>query len=67
MFIKKWQLMSLYFGLMDWGAGHLTVIVGTGAGHLPTKIARMAGHLTKFFKCPGFAREFARGDARGWN
>ena len=49
------------------GAGHLTVIVGTGAGHLPTKIVRMAGHLTKFFKCPGFAREFARGDARGWN
>ena len=49
------------------GAGHLTVIVGTGAGYLPTKIARMAGHLTKFFECPGFAREFARGDARGWN
>ena len=39
---------------MDWGAGHLTIIVGTGgAGHLPTKIARRAGHLNNFFKCPG--------------
>ena len=49
--------MFLYIGPMDWGAGHLTVIVGTGGvGHLPIKIARRAGHLANFFKCPGFAR-----------
>ena len=28
MFIKKLQLIFLYFGLMDWGVGHLTVVVG---------------------------------------
>ena len=30
MFIEKWQLIPLYIGGMDWGPGHLTIIVGTG-------------------------------------
>ena len=33
----------------------MTTTEGTGAEHLPTKI----------FKCPGYARRFARGFARG--
>ena len=41
---------------MDWGAGHLTILVGPEVGHLPAEIACRAGHLTNFFKCPGFAR-----------
>ena len=61
MFIKKWQLIFLYTGRMaDWGAGHLTVIVGRGAEHLPTKIAHRAGLLTNFSNAQGR-------DARGWN
>ena len=32
-----------------------------GARHLSTKIARRAEHLNNFFKCPGYARGFARG------
>ena len=51
MLIKKWLLIFLYIGLMDWGSRHLTITVETGggggrAGHLPTKIVRWAGHLT---------------------
>ena len=52
----KWQLIILYIDQMDWGAGHLTIIVGKG-GYLPTKTARRAGHLNIFFQmprvCPG--------------
>ena len=54
MFIEKWQVVFWYIGRMDWGAGHLTIIIGTGVGHLPTKISRRAGHLSNFFKCPCF-------------
>ena len=60
MFIKICQLIILYIDRMDWRAGHLATTKGTGAGHLPTKIARRAGHLTIFFKCPVYARGFAR-------
>ena len=45
MFIKKWQLIFLYIGRLDWGAGHLTIIVGTGDGAFAKKTARRAGHL----------------------
>ena len=61
MFIKIWKPITLYIDRMDWRAGHLTTTEGTGSGHLPTKIARRAGHLNNFFKCPGYARRFARG------
>ena len=44
-------MLILYIGRMDWGAGHLTVIIGTGGGS--TKTVR---HLNNFFECPGFAR-----------
>ena len=67
MFMKILQPITLYIDRMDWRAGHLTTTEGTGAGHLPTKLARRAGHLNDFFKCPRYAREFAGGDARGWN
>ena len=43
MFIKKWQLIFLYIGWMDWGTGHLTIILETGVGHLPTKIGPGGG------------------------
>ena len=35
---------------MDWGAGHLTIIVGTGGGAFANK------NLNNFFKCPGYTR-----------
>ena len=66
MFIKILQLIILYIDQVDWRAGHLTTTEGTGAGHLPTKIARRARHLN-FFKCPRYARGFARGGARSRN
>ena len=53
MFIKIWQLTTLYIGRIDWRDGHLTTTEGTGAGHLPTKIARRAGHLNNFFQMSG--------------
>ena len=38
MFIEKWQCIFLFIiGLMDWGAEHLTVIVGTGGGSFANK------------------------------
>ena len=48
MFIKNWQLMFLYIGLMDWGAGHLTIIVGTGDGAFANERCPHPG-----FACPG--------------
>ena len=53
MFIKIWQLITLYIDRMDWRAGHLTITEGTGGGALANKISRRVGHLNNFFKCPG--------------
>ena len=61
MFIEKWQLMFLYIGRMDWGAGHLTIIVGTGSGTFADKNCPPDQAFFNFFS------GFARGDARGWN
>ena len=36
---------------MDWGAGHLAIIVGMGS----------RAFANNFFKCPRYARGFARG------
>ena len=58
MFITKWQLIFLFIGLMDFGAGRLIIIVGTGAGHLPTKIARRAERLNIFSNARGLPGPF---------
>ena len=60
MSITKWQLIFLFIGLMDFGAGRLIIIVGTGAGHLPTKIARRAEHLNIFSNARGLPGPFSR-------
>ena len=52
---------------MDWGAGHLTIIVGMGGGAFANK-----KFLNNFFKCLGYAWGFCPGggggggDAHGW-
>ena len=61
MFTRKWQLMFLYIGLIDLGATHLTVIVGTGGGAFINKNCLQGRAFDHFFKCPGFARGFAWG------
>ena len=38
---------------MDWGSGHLTIIVGTGTGHLPTKIFPQGRAFDQYFQMPG--------------
>ena len=45
----------------DLGAGHLTIIVGTGGRAFIKKYCPQGRVFDKFFKCPGFARGFARG------
>ena len=60
MFIKKLQLKFLYIGRMDWGAGHLTIIVGTGDVVFANINCRP---FDQFFQIPGVCP----GDACGWN
>ena len=43
----------LHIVLMDWGSGHLTIIVGTGTGHLPTKIFPQGRAFDQYFQMPG--------------
>ena len=38
---------------MDWGAGHLTIIVGTGGGPFANKKCPQGRAFELFFKCPG--------------
>ena len=54
-------------GLDGLGGKHLTIIEVMGGRAFANKIktARRAGYLTIFFKSPGFAWRFARGNARG--
>ena len=61
MFIRKWQLMFLYIAvlyiaLVKWGAGHLTVIIGTEGGTFANESCPRAECLTNLPQCPGFAR-----------
>ena len=59
-------LMFLYIGLMDWGTGHLIVIVGTGGGAFANENCLRGRAFYHFFQTPGVCP--ARGtDARGWN
>ena len=60
MFTRKWQLTFLYIALMDLGARHLTIIVGTGDGAFANKNCPQAWVFDHFFKCLGFARGFAQ-------
>ena len=43
--------------LIDWGAGHLTVIVGTVGGAFGNKNCPLGRAFDHFFKCLGFAEE----------
>ena len=61
MFIKKWQLIFLDIGWMDWGAGHLTVIVGMEDGAFANKICPQGRAFDQFFQMPGVCQGFARG------
>ena len=61
MFIKIWQLIILYIDQMDWRAGHLTTTEGTGGRAFANKNCLQGRAFEIFFKCPGYARWFARG------
>ena len=50
--LKKWQLIFLYIGRIDWGTRHLTIILGTGDG---TFANRRADHLTIFSNARGLS------------
>ena len=69
-FIKTSIVM--YVALMDCGAGHLTIIVGTGVGHLPTNLPKFVwgrAFTNKFAPdniCPNFSNA-QEGGAHGWN
>ena len=60
MFIKIIKII-LYFDRMDWGAGHLTIIVGTGGGAFANKNCPQGRAFEQFFQMPGVCRGFARG------
>ena len=49
----KWQLIILYIDRMDWGAGHLTIIVGTGGGAFANKNCPQDRAFEHFFQMPG--------------
>ena len=38
---------------MDWGAGHLTIIVGTGGGAFANKNCPQGQAFEQFFQMPG--------------
>ena len=61
MFIKIRQPITLYIDRMDWRAGHLTTTEGTGVGFFANKNCPQGRAFEQFFKCPGYARGFARG------
>ena len=61
MFIKIWQLIILYIDRMDWRAGHLTTTEGTRGRAFANKNCPRGRAFEIFFKCPGYARGFARG------
>ena len=53
MFIKIWQLITLYIGRMDWRAGHLTTTEGTGGGAFANKNCPQGRAIEQFFQMPG--------------
>ena len=55
MFIEKWHLIFLYIGRMEWGAGHLTILIGTGDGAFANKNCPPDQAFFNFFfrVCPG--------------
>ena len=62
LFIKIWQLIILYIDRMDWRTGHLTTTEGTGVRAFANKNCPQGRAFENFFKCPGYARGFARGE-----
>ena len=49
----KWQQVILYIDRMDWGAGHLSIIVGTGGRAFANKNCPQGRALEQFFQMPG--------------
>ena len=48
MFIKKWQLIYLSIGMMNWGGGNSAIKVGTGSGICQEKLPAGPGILPIF-------------------
>ena len=69
MFIKIWQLITLYIDRMDWKVGHLTTTEGTGGGAFANKNCpqRRAFEQLIFSNARGMHGGLPGGDARGWN
>ena len=61
MFIKIWQLITLYIDRMDWRAGHLTTTEGTGGEAFANKKCPQVRAFEQFFQMPRYARVFVRG------
>ena len=53
MFIKIWQLITLYIDWMDWRAGHLTTTEGTGDRAFANKNCPQGWAFEQFFQMPG--------------
>ena len=53
MFIKIWQLITLYIDRMDWRAGHLTTTEGTRGGAFANKNCSQGRAFEQFFQMPG--------------
>ena len=43
----------MFIDRIDWGAGHMTIIVGTGGGAFANKSCPQGRAFEQFFKCPG--------------
>ena len=48
---------------MDWGVGHLTVVIGMGGGAFANESSLQGWAFAHFFWCSGICS----GGARGWN
>ena len=53
MFIKIWQLITLYIDRMDWRAGHLTTTEGTRGGAFANKNCPQGRAFEQFFQMRG--------------
>ena len=52
-FYQKWQPIILYIDRLDWGAGHLTILVGTGGGVFSNKNCPQGRTFDHLFQLPG--------------
>ena len=68
MFIKIGELIFLQITPMDWGAEHLTNIVGVGGGGIcQQKLPTQGRAFDQIFRMPEDKPDICPGEARGWN